>query len=429
MAVIQSLKSQYQSVAFKSMGTYAVTNFFIKGISFLLLPIFTNPNYLSPSDNGLLSLFSQSILFLMPFISLGILQSASVDYFKLDKKQFKDFCTTGFVMSSLVALIFVVIFWCFKTTLYNRFKFPLSFFWIIPAVTFFTFCIELLFLIIRNRKDPAQYMQVSVVRILLDLALAVILIVGFSLAWKGRVTSILVSTFFISLYGIFFLKKNNYLGGQVRMNIITKELKYSIPIIAMQLSNFCLFSSDSFLLSGITKNNSEVGIYGMACLFASIIFTLCSAIVQYIVPKINHLLSQQVIDYPSIRKQFNMYFFIMATGLIALLLAIPLGYKYFINHSYLPGLKYYYFLCTGYFFWAIAYFFYTFLFYYKQKLKLLLLSLLSILISLISNYCFIKNMGTQGAAISVCCSYFVVLIMAVLFTKSNWKHMIKHIPA
>src|SRR4029078_3103872 len=104
MGAIKCVKSRHNSPALKTMGIYTVTNFFGKGLSFLLLPLFTNPKYLSPADNGLLSLFSQAIIFLVPFISLGLLQSASVDYFKLDKKKFADVCPTGFAMAIFMSI-------------------------------------------------------------------------------------------------------------------------------------------------------------------------------------------------------------------------------------------------------------------------------------------------------------------------------------
>jgi len=110
MAAIQFIKQQYKSPALKAMGIYTITNFFGKGLSFLLLPLFTNPKYLSPADNGLLSLFSQAVIFVLPFINLGILQSASADYFKLDKKKFRDFCTTGFAMSAVMTVLTFTVF-------------------------------------------------------------------------------------------------------------------------------------------------------------------------------------------------------------------------------------------------------------------------------------------------------------------------------
>src|SRR5665213_3313295 len=132
MAFYQSLKNQYNSPALKSMGIYTITNFFGKGLSFLLLPLFTNPKYLSPADNGLLSLFSQAIIFILPLINLGILQSASADYFKLDKNKFKDFCTTGFTMSVSMAVLAFIIFFFARNFLYKEFSFPPIFIWAIP---------------------------------------------------------------------------------------------------------------------------------------------------------------------------------------------------------------------------------------------------------------------------------------------------------
>lgn len=421
MGSIQFVKNQYNNPSLKSMGIYTITNFFGKGLSFLLLPLFTNPKYLSPADNGLLSLFSQAIIFLLPFINLGILQSASVDYFKSDKKNFKDFCTTGFSMVVIMSIFSFLIFFLFRGFLFHRFSFPLIFIWAIPLAAFMTFCSELVILLIRNRNDAPAYMKVNMTRITTELGLAVIFIVVFAWGWWGRVASILIAVGSVAVYAIYFLIKNGYLSGLIRKEIIYTELKYSIPIILMQLSMFCLFSSDSFLLAGITKNNSQVGIYGMACVFGTIIITLSGALIQYMVPKINKALSAETIDYADIRKQFVTYIIIMAFTFIVLLFFVPVIYHLFINENYWPGIRYYYFLSAGYFFWTIAIFLYTFLFYHKQKRKLFTLAFISIIISLSSNYFFIKSMGAAGAAISVCCSYFVVLLLALIFTKNYWR--------
>ncbi len=403
------------------MGIYTVTNFFGKGLSFLLLPLFTNPKYLTPADNGLLSLFSQAILFLVPFVSLGILQSAAVDYFKMDKKTFKDFCTTGFTMSVAMVAVSLIVFFIFRSFLFRQFSFPPVFIWAIPVAAFTSFCYELLVLLIRNQHDATKYIKVNVTKITVELGLALFLIVALAWGWRGRVASVLIASSGIAAYAIYFLIKNNYLFGTIKKEIIYTELKYSVPIITMQISMFCLFSSDSFLLAGISKNNTEVGIYGMACVFGSIILTLCGAIVQYMVPKINKALSAPQIDYADIRKQFIIYVSVMASAFVLLAAFVPVAYHLFINKTYWPGISYYYFLSAGYFFWAITFFLYTFLFYYKQKKKLFTLAIISIAISVGSNYFFIKNMGTRGAAISVCCSYFLVLLLAIFFTRPFWE--------
>jgi O-antigen/teichoic acid export membrane protein len=238
MVSIQFLKQQYKSPALKTMGIYTVTNFFGKGLSFLLFPLFTNPKYLSPADNGLLSLFSQSIIFLTPFINLGVLQSASVDYFKLDKKNFKDFCTTGFAMAVAMAIFSFLIFFLFRGFLFQWFSFPSIFIWAIPLAAFMTFCYELLILLIRNRNDAATYMKLNMLKISAELGLAVILIVLFAWGWWGRAASILMATGCVAVYTIYFLIKNDYLSGSIKKEIFYTELNYSIPIVSLQLSIF-----------------------------------------------------------------------------------------------------------------------------------------------------------------------------------------------
>ena len=165
MGAIQFVKSQHNSPALKTMGIYTITNFFGKGLSFLLLPLFTNPKYLSPADNGLLSLFSQAIIFLTPFINLGILHTASADYFKLDKKNFRDFCTTGFAMAVGMAIVSLIIFFLFRGFLFEGFSFPAIFIWAIPVAAFMTFCYELIMLLVRNRDNTSIYVKVNMIRI------------------------------------------------------------------------------------------------------------------------------------------------------------------------------------------------------------------------------------------------------------------------
>src|SRR5690606_1761636 len=86
----------------RSIGIYTFTNFLTKSSSFFLLFLYTDPKYISPSENGLLSLFSTSLVFLMPFMSMGIIHSASTDFFKLNKNEFRNFFTTSLIIPTTV---------------------------------------------------------------------------------------------------------------------------------------------------------------------------------------------------------------------------------------------------------------------------------------------------------------------------------------
>ncbi len=425
MTITSTFKLLYKHPSVKSVGIYTFSNFFAKIASFLLLFVFTNPVYITPSENGLLSLFGNSMIFLMPFLSLGILHSTSAEYYKLDKKEFKNFFSTGFIMPLIVMIFSMGTLYYFRSHLQAAYGFPPIFTWVIPIVTFLVFCNEQLLCLARNNNEPNVYLKANVSKIILELGLSFILVVFFAARWKGRLEGIFIAYLVTAFYAFYYFNKKGYLFGSIQKKYIFSELQYALPVIALQASIFSLTASDKFFLSAFSSDHNEtVGIYSVACVFASVVTVLSMALIQYIFPKIYSILSKEQVNYAAIKKLFLVYLGIMTLGLIAIIIATPLIYHLFIHEKYHPALQYNSFLCVGYYFWAISYFFYAFLLYHKLKTRLLILSISCIAISVGCNYFFISRYNAQGAAIGVFAAYLLVLIITLLFTSPYWKKMI-----
>ncbi|HMJ48879.1 MAG TPA: polysaccharide biosynthesis C-terminal domain-containing protein [Ferruginibacter sp.] len=423
MSILSSLKALKANPAVKSLGIYTFTNFFGKSASFLLLFVFTNPLFITPSENGLLSLFSTSMLFLMPFLSMGIIHSTSIEFFKLRKEEFKSLFTTGFVMPLAVMLVSTILLYLFREKLQLTYGFPYMFIWLIPFITFLTFCNEQFFSLTRNNNEPGNFLKLNLTRIILELSISYILVVFLAWRWQGRIAGILVAYIVAGAFSFYYFISRGYLFGTIKKKYIYSELIYAIPIIAMQASIFCLSSSDRFFLSANTNDNNEtVGIYSIASIFSSIIIVLCGAFIQYIFPKVYLHLSATPVNYPGILKHFKLYLYAMIGGTMAILLLTPAAYHFFINEKYHPAIKYVYLLTPGFFLWSIIYFFYSFLLFYKEKKKLLGLSLAGIICSLTFNYFFIRWWGTWGAAIANFSAYSVMLVLTLVFTRGYWKN-------
>ena len=407
-----------KSPAFKSAGIYTFSNFFAKSVAFLLLFIYSNPRYMSVDENGLLNLLSSSVFILMPFLSLGIIQATSVDFFKLKKEAFRDFFTTGFLIPVITMFIGIACLYVFRSELKETYGFPVSFVLLIPVLTFLGFCNEQYVTLIRSNNEPVTYFKASMLRLFIEISISITLVVGFEWRWEGRVTGILIANTFLLGVAFFYFRKKGFLFGRIRMKYIKENILYALPIIVMQFSIFCLSASDKFFLSYFTDNN-VVGIYGYASVFAAVVTIACSALISYVMPRIYLCLSEPVINYKKVKKYFKFYAGCSFATLLGVIIFTPVLYKYFINSIYYPGLKYMYLIAIGYFLWSISYFFYSFILYNKQKKKILFLSLASICISLICNYIFIKQWNAKGAAISVCISYFMVLVVTLLASYKN----------
>ncbi len=427
MKYFQQINAVLKSSAFRSAGIYLFSNFFAKATSFLLLFIYSNPKYISVDENGLLNLLSNGVYIFMPFISLGLIQSTSVDFFKLKKNEFKDFFTTSFVLPVIITVCSILLMLLFRDQLKSLYSFPIAFCYLIPLMAFLSFCSEQYTGLIRNNKKPITFLRVSMIRLFIEVSLSVVLVVMFAWRWHGRVTGIMVANVFMLLVALFYFKKNGYLFGNVKTEYLKSELAFALPVILMQCSTFCLYASDKFFLSYFT-NNTEVGIYGYACVFSSVVIIASSALISYVRPLLYENLSSTKPDARSLKKVFYFYLGGNFLALVAVVLVTPLLYKYFINHNYYPGLKYMFLIAIGYFFSTITSFVYAFMLFHKQRRKIMYISMFAVVVSLLSNYLLIGSFNAFGAAISVCVSYLTVLIFAISISRKNYAFMFaKHV--
>ena len=420
MSVITYFRSSVQkNIALRSVGVYTSVMFLNKGISFLLLFIYTNPLFITPSENGLLNLFSSSILFLMPFLSMGILQSASTDFYKLGKEEFRNFFISSLVPPSLVFLLSCASFFFLRDYLQSAFGFPYLFFILVPLITFLNFLSEMLTVMMRVNQELRNFARVEMVKILLEFGLSIALVVFFAMRWKGRLVGITVSYTFIGIYAFYYFRRKGYLSGKFDLRHIKNELLFAIPVILMQVSIFCLNTADKFFLAKF-QGHETVGIYGVACIFATVITVFASAYLSYLSPVIYRELSRPVVNHSYLRKNFRQYALLMGTVSLLIVLLIPVVYRYLINARYGIAVNYFYLIAAGYFIWSLNAYFYSYLFYHKARRVLLLLSLGSIAFSVVSVYYFSKNFGAAGAALGILISYVITFGLTFLLA---WRYV------
>lgn len=413
---IQSTIRQYSNnPEVKAIGIYTFSNFFNKGITFLLLFYFTK--VLTEADFGMLSLFNTSILFVMPFISLGILQSVNADFFKLDKQEYKKFFSTSLLITVCVTVITMAVLVLFKSYLQQKFHFPGIFITLIPFIAFLSFINEQLVILLRNNKEPQQYFMVNVSRLTIEIAIAVFLISAMHYGWLGRVAGVLISYVLMAIYSFYYFKKKGYIFGNIKLLYFKNELLFAVPIITLQVGIFCLGSSAIYYISHFTNSLQTVGSFSVAATFASIVNVFCIALLQYVQPKLYNIFSQKLIDNSAIKKLFIFYAAAMILFTILVIVVLPFVYHYLLKQTYLPGLKYCYLLCIGQLFWAIAWFFFSWMLYHKEKRKILKLSIIAVVVSTAFNWMLTSRYAASGAAFATIASYAVILLLVMYFVK------------
>lgn len=400
MSMIDTVKTAIKNPAYRSVATYIFTNFFSKGVSFLLIPLFTNPKYLTPTDNGLLSLFSSNMILLAPFITLGMIQSSAADYFKKTKEDFSASLTGNFFIGAALALIATLLLFIFQGTLREKFDFPVSFVYILPGLAFLTFTGELLFALIRNRNEVNNYAATGISKSVIEYSVSVILIVFFFTGWMGRIWGIAISLIAVNLYSIWYYTRNGDINFSFRVSHVWEEIKFGVPVLIFQLCVFMLGATNKLFLAIFNVDKHDLGIYAIASILGAMMGTIAQSILLYVQPQLYKSLSEGDTSTASLKRHFFRYLKLLCFFAAICVGIVVFCYYLLINKIYLSGLPYFFIVAASSFIWALNYFLFLFLLYYKKKRTILMVALISITCSITVNIILVKNYLILGDALS-----------------------------
>jgi len=417
MSIFQKVKNAVNDRVYRSVGKYVFTNFFAKGVSFLLIPLFTNPKYLTPADNGVLSLFASNMILIAPLITLGMIQSSTADYFKKSKDDFAASFTTNFFIAGFMTMLCMAGLYIFKDALWKKFELPVSFIFIIPALSFLIFCSEQLFALVRNRDEVNRYAVMGISKSMIEYGLSVVLVVFFFTGWVGRIWGIAVSLIAVNLLGVWYYLKNGYIQFSFQGHRVLDELKFGLPVVVFQLCVFMLGATNKLFLAIFNVDKYELGIYAIACILGTMVGTVAQSILLYVQPQLYKSISSGTATRDSVKRIFFNYLKMLTVLSLACMAVAVFAYYFLINKIYLPGIKYFFVVAVQAFIWALNYFIFLFLLYHKEKRKILKVALISIVCSVAINIFMVKHFMIWGDALSSLINTVIFSGLVIFFTK------------
>jgi O-antigen/teichoic acid export membrane protein len=411
------LKNIFSS--YKAAGIYTISGFLNKGIAFLFLPLLTH--YLAPADYGIITLFSNAILFLTPFVSMSVTASVATDYFKYDASKFRSYFSTILILPLSISMLLFIILVFFGNTIASYFGVELRYLYIIPILTLAGLFFELLLTFVRNENKPVLFAILTFFKTIGELSIASFFIIKLSMNWQGRVWSWLIIGLLVIGYSLYYFYKKKYVRFSINKAFILPELKYSIPMIVNQFAIFMVISSDKFFISKYLSTE-QVGIYGVASQIAYIIFAFSSAAIM----SFNPYLYKALTEYNDTKKQevktkiFRLIAIVFGVCII-IAACTPLLYHFFINIKYHEGIPYVKWILSAYFFWFIYWLLLGFVQFYKLKKVILFSSAFCIILATGLIYTMVKSYGVNGALGALNISCFISAAVLFLIIKYKYK--------
>ncbi len=275
----------------KNSFLYTVANMVTKASTFLLLFIYTNPNFLSTEDYGRVNLLTSftNIAVLLVNLSLPYALIRFYAEYKNDKEKCKRFFGTIMTFMALFGTVVVAVMLLLRNPLGEILFKGIA---VYPAVIFtlltlvFNAMYQMYQSILQAKQQGGKFAKNSLLFFFFHVGLNVIFLIfgrgvfvfGFELGGlNGMMLSLLLSNVVFTVYGIIDMLRHGMMSFIIDKEMLVLSLKYSVPLLPHNIANNMASYISKHFLNAAGKA-FENGIYSVSMQFSSIIEIVQSSI-------------------------------------------------------------------------------------------------------------------------------------------------------
>lgn len=394
----------------KAVSIYTVTSILVGGINFFLMPLFTF--YLTTEDFGYYSLITSYVSFLTPVLLLGVVGISTIEYYKLDKQEFRRYLGSALIFPSLLFVVFSITAFLFTEELSIYTGIPSLWILLLPLMSYVGVYYQLMSSFYQLQEKPVFYGILNISYILLGAGIALVFIVQMNFNFEGRLFGLLISSVLFAFLSLALLLKSGLLSFNTNTKYIKSALKHGMPLIPHSISFMVIDLSDRIFIAEMVGVD-ELGIYNIGYQLGVVLLVIINAFVQGYSPFLFQMLEQDK-HQSKIKLVRVSYLFIISLFVILAGICIlnPYIFKYFIDEKFHGGMKYVFWVGLGYIFLGMYKMIVGVIFFQKKTLILSYLSYLNVFVNLALNYFLILEFGAIGAAYATALSFLIVFVVA-----------------
>ncbi len=391
---------------------YVISDILNKGIAFICLPLYTSK--MTVSDFGLFSVYQVYASIFTIF--MGISLSRAVVLYYISNKDNNKKLTTVIWITIISSLIFTLIIYFLQFL--NMIDINSVILLVLLISTLFGSFYSVGLEVIRANKKAIRYCTINIVNVILTNLISLILIFTSTAdsVFLRLISILLVNVTFGLLFLISIIKENGF-GYDVNTGIYF--LKYSLPLIPFSLASLMLSYFDRLFLEHY-RNALEVGLYSFAYNIGMFLFAIVVALNRAIQPHFFDNYNDQLKIKHYMKKNFYIFSFMyFAFILLVKPAVIILGNIDYMNSIFILPL-----IALGLAFYYLYSIYENVLLYNKNSKAVAIISLISLVITILSNYLLIPTYGYFGAAISTIVSYFSLFAIIFFYVKAKYDYKV-----
>jgi len=275
------LRRIFGSYLFRSSFAYALSGSFVSALPVLLMPILTR--HLTTDEYGVLGLFNMSLNIVAAFTGLSVHGAISRQYFESDKINFP-----SYVYNCLIILVAATLTCLFIANAFYKIIelfLPLDIFWlnVIVLTAAAQFLILVRLVIWQVERKPILYLWTRIMQSALIASATLFFLFELDLGWRSNALASVLGASVVALISIFSLFKNGYIKTLFNKSYIKHAIRFSLPLIAIEIGGLILSSIDSFLVANIL-GVEQAGLYIVGAQIGMALLLIASAINKAFVP-------------------------------------------------------------------------------------------------------------------------------------------------
>ncbi len=388
----------------KRIFAYGFSDSISKIAPFIVIPIIIR--YLTPEDYGYITNFIAISNLFIPVILLNGHTYYSIQFNRTPQDKRGNLLWNILYINTFLLLLLSVVTPFLKDMFLEHFE--LSIVWVYLAIAFaFLSSIIMLFQTMQRMFEKVRdFSLVKIGNSLLSAFLAILFVILLGLSWQGRVTALVITSIVTVVVCVYFCTKYSKNIFTINKSYIQGFLLFSLPLLPHSLAGWGKSAVEKGMVTSMISIG-ENGLLGIAGISLSMISVATTAIFSAFNPEVLKLLTQ--IDLNDDKKRelekkiVKMSLAVVAGMTLLIALNYPLNYlffKYYLDDSYLGGLKYVPFLLLSSFFGLFYALFSLYIMNEKKTAALSYITVSTTLVQIGTTYVTLKYSGVMAMVIA-----------------------------
>jgi O-antigen/teichoic acid export membrane protein len=242
-------------------------------VGFFLIPLYSR--YLTPSDYGVLEIFTATMAIIGVIIPLGVTSGLAMSYYEQENEERRKaaLSTAYFFLTATslcFALILIAVAGTFSSLIFESTQYTF-YFRVIFLTVFFDTGVSLTLLTLRVQEKSTNYVAITLARLVISIGLNILFVVALRKGVLGILEAHLATSAVIYLFLIPQLIKKAGLNFSIAK--LKGMISFGIPYVPSNLAAWIMTIADRYFLQFLSTS-TELGLYSMGYKFGMVIYAL-----------------------------------------------------------------------------------------------------------------------------------------------------------